>query len=521
MLEIERVVRRRRSPTRRPGRGSSGRSTPSPSSSPPRAPGSLHDRGRRARGRAVRTRSRSTSRSGSTSAASAARWRPTTGTPAGARRARPRGWCSMSSTARGVRATFFVLGWVAERHPALVAEIAAAGHDIGSHGQRISASTSSAPAASRPMSGSSLARARTRPGRRGHRVPRAGVVDQRPVALGARSAGAARGSRVDASMAPLRLVGVVDLSAPSAHPRPPRRADPRGAAARRRSVRPGDAARVGLGTAHELARSRAAGDRAERTRPGVPAVLTIHPWELDPDPPRVPLPPRLALCPLLPARRISRSGCERSLERRGLRRDRGSRRHASDAGRPCVSRGAHGARRGRVSAARAAAPAGVVAADRDRRPAVSGAARPAPARRASGVSRCRSRLPRATWTTPAALKRMSDYRSRKIPVWLAVPAPASADAATAWRGRLRRSDRAPRSRRSPWSRSPWTRRTRSLRLRGPSGRDRCARGSRGDQIALGGRRGRRRRAAAAVLLRRPGAVRRSRGRPVRKPTSPA
>src|SRR6478672_751731 len=33
-----------------------------------------------------------------------------------------------------VRATFFVLGWVAERHPDLVREIASAGHEIGSHG---------------------------------------------------------------------------------------------------------------------------------------------------------------------------------------------------------------------------------------------------------------------------------------------------------------------------------------------------------------------------------------------------
>ena len=33
-----------------------------------------------------------------------------------------------------VRATFFVLGWVAERHPALVREIAARGHEIGCHG---------------------------------------------------------------------------------------------------------------------------------------------------------------------------------------------------------------------------------------------------------------------------------------------------------------------------------------------------------------------------------------------------
>jgi polysaccharide deacetylase family protein (PEP-CTERM system associated) len=33
-----------------------------------------------------------------------------------------------------VRATFFVLGWVADRYPALVGRIASAGHEIGSHG---------------------------------------------------------------------------------------------------------------------------------------------------------------------------------------------------------------------------------------------------------------------------------------------------------------------------------------------------------------------------------------------------
>jgi polysaccharide deacetylase family protein (PEP-CTERM system associated) len=34
----------------------------------------------------------------------------------------------------GVKATFFVLGWTAKRHPALVREIEAAGHEIASHG---------------------------------------------------------------------------------------------------------------------------------------------------------------------------------------------------------------------------------------------------------------------------------------------------------------------------------------------------------------------------------------------------
>jgi polysaccharide deacetylase family protein (PEP-CTERM system associated) len=36
--------------------------------------------------------------------------------------------------AHGVRATFFVLGWVADRFPQLIDDIDAAGHEIGSHG---------------------------------------------------------------------------------------------------------------------------------------------------------------------------------------------------------------------------------------------------------------------------------------------------------------------------------------------------------------------------------------------------
>ncbi len=35
---------------------------------------------------------------------------------------------------RGIRGTFFVLGWIAQRHPALVKRIAAAGHEVASHG---------------------------------------------------------------------------------------------------------------------------------------------------------------------------------------------------------------------------------------------------------------------------------------------------------------------------------------------------------------------------------------------------
>ena len=35
---------------------------------------------------------------------------------------------------RKVRATFFVLGWVARKHPEIVRQIAAAGHEVASHG---------------------------------------------------------------------------------------------------------------------------------------------------------------------------------------------------------------------------------------------------------------------------------------------------------------------------------------------------------------------------------------------------
>jgi polysaccharide deacetylase family protein (PEP-CTERM system associated) len=36
--------------------------------------------------------------------------------------------------ARGVKATFFTLGWIAQRYPGLVREIVAAGHELASHG---------------------------------------------------------------------------------------------------------------------------------------------------------------------------------------------------------------------------------------------------------------------------------------------------------------------------------------------------------------------------------------------------
>src|SRR6187549_1341296 len=48
-----------------------------------------------------------------------------------------------------VRATFFVLGWVAERYPSLVRRIASDGHEIASHGYGHELITAQTPAAFR------------------------------------------------------------------------------------------------------------------------------------------------------------------------------------------------------------------------------------------------------------------------------------------------------------------------------------------------------------------------------------
>lgn len=51
--------------------------------------------------------------------------------------------------AAGVRATFFSLGWIAQRHPAMVGRIVAAGHELASHGWDHTRADSQDPAAFR------------------------------------------------------------------------------------------------------------------------------------------------------------------------------------------------------------------------------------------------------------------------------------------------------------------------------------------------------------------------------------
>lgn len=190
-----------------------------------------------------------------------------------------------------IRATFFVVGWVAERHPELIASVGAAGHELGSHGYIHRKVYELGPdrfrddlRASLRVLGSLGAGKVSR-----FRAPEWSINER---SLWALDTLAGEGIDVDASMAPLSIVGDVR------YPRYPhiRRTGagpitevPPLVADRFRQVMP-----MGWGWGLRMSSPR----RILRTidtanREGRPAVLTVHPWELDPDPPRVRLPARL------------------------------------------------------------------------------------------------------------------------------------------------------------------------------------------------------------------------------------
>ncbi len=192
---------------------------------------------------------------------------------------------------RGITATFFVLGWIAERHPALVARIVNAGHEIGSHGwshRRVYELEPASFAEELERTSAALAAAGA-PRPIGFRAPEWSINGRSMWALGVL---ARHGFRYDASMTPLRIVGD-----PSYPPVPHRRDTPDGPLL---EVPPLVARRFGqqipLGGGWGLRMSRPATVLREiqrRNRLGHPATFFVHPWELDPEPPRISLPWRL------------------------------------------------------------------------------------------------------------------------------------------------------------------------------------------------------------------------------------
>jgi polysaccharide deacetylase family protein (PEP-CTERM system associated) len=194
-------------------------------------------------------------------------------------------------SAARVRATFFVLGWVAERHPALVAEIAAAGHEIGSHGySHTRAYELGADGFADDLRRSVAAlRAAGAPAVRAHRAPEWSINDR---SLWALEILVREGFAMDASMAPVRLVG-----SPGYPRRPHVRQTPAGPILELPpfvATRFGQAMPLGWGWGLRMSSpSRVLRAIAQVNQAGAPAVFTVHPWEIDPDPPRVRLPARL------------------------------------------------------------------------------------------------------------------------------------------------------------------------------------------------------------------------------------
>jgi len=191
----------------------------------------------------------------------------------------------------GVPATFFAVGWVAERHPDIIARIRDAGHDVGSHGYAHQRVYDLGPVAFRADLGASVAALLTAGVDRvtAFRAPEWSVNER---SLWALPILVEEGFTLDASMAPLRIVG--DL----AYPRMPHVRET--TAGRLVELPPlvadrfGQVMPMGWGWGLRMSSPRRVIRSIETTnRSGAPAVLTVHPWELDDAPPRVRLPLRL------------------------------------------------------------------------------------------------------------------------------------------------------------------------------------------------------------------------------------
>jgi polysaccharide deacetylase family protein (PEP-CTERM system associated) len=189
-----------------------------------------------------------------------------------------------------VRGTFFVLGWVAKHHPALVRELAASGHEVASHGWGHEKVTTLSPNAFRAsvrdtknaledLTGTAVL---------GYRAPSFSIVRGGEWAL---EILVEEGYRYDSSLYPVRRSGYgflgggrdpyrIETPAGALDELPP--ATLRCASA---TLPAGGGAYLRL-LPYELV--RAAFVTAERR--GVPATFYIHPWELDPGQPRLDVP---------------------------------------------------------------------------------------------------------------------------------------------------------------------------------------------------------------------------------------
>jgi polysaccharide deacetylase family protein (PEP-CTERM system associated) len=190
---------------------------------------------------------------------------------------------------REVRATFFVLGWVAERHPSLVSLISDLGHEVASHGYWHQLVYEQTPRAFREDVRRSKDVLEAVTGQRveGYRAPSFSIVAK---SLWALDILIEEGFRYDASIFPIR------------HDRYGIPESPRHPYLLPRSVGaivevPGSTARIGPmnlpvagGGYFRLLPYRWTrwGIARLNERERRPAVFYLHPWEVDPEQPRLP-----------------------------------------------------------------------------------------------------------------------------------------------------------------------------------------------------------------------------------------
>jgi polysaccharide deacetylase family protein (PEP-CTERM system associated) len=193
-------------------------------------------------------------------------------------------------SSHGARATFFVLGWAARRHPEMIREIVRSGHEVASHGwdhRRVTAQTPEQFRESARRSKRLLEDLTGEPVL-GFRAPAFSIVPGYEWALDIL---VEEGYRYDSSLFPVWHPGYGYPNGgrdPHWLQRPPGRL----AEVPPATLRVGSVNLPAAGGAYfrhlPYGLARAAVRSCERR--GVPATIYIHPWEIDPDQPRLAAP---------------------------------------------------------------------------------------------------------------------------------------------------------------------------------------------------------------------------------------
>jgi polysaccharide deacetylase family protein (PEP-CTERM system associated) len=189
----------------------------------------------------------------------------------------------------GARGTFFILGWVAERHPALVRAIAGAGHEVASHGwdhKRVTHTTPEDFRVSVRRSKALLEELASEPVL-GFRAPSFSIVPGREWALDILIE---EGYAYDSSLFPIRRPGYGYRDTP----RDPHTLERPGGSLVEfppctLRVPGAQLPAAGGGYFRLLPYGLVARGLDQAGRRGAPGTFYIHPWELDPDQPRLPV----------------------------------------------------------------------------------------------------------------------------------------------------------------------------------------------------------------------------------------